>query len=304
MSQEQSIYNHLKSNPSSLQGDDFSEFEHQEDDEQAYFANFDHYEAHCEGGVEIGTRSVAFETMTPESSRMSTRKENAPSDPRSFYSKNEIKSVPERQFLKRGEGVRRKKTAATELGKTKEAWLESKSHVEKDRRIKTSVKPAVPRMMGTSTPSHTDVPNFIERNMSTLSKGDRGGDQTSAQVKTKRGEIPKYIENIKKKRAIEAKRAAKENAQREDNARRGVGPGEVLPEEERIDILARLCERRQHAEFEFQRFSHVSVHGPSRLKYVEDLAKEMDDLDKMIKKMGRSLVVVANKGNHPRQNAW
>lgn len=288
-----SIYNHLKSNPNLLQGDDFSEFEHQEDDEQAYFANFDHYEAHCQGDVEIGTRSVSSETTTPESSRISIRKERTPSDPRSFYSKNERKSLPERQFLKRGEGVRRKKTAATELGKTKE-----------DRRIKTSVKPAVPRMMGTSTLSHSDAPNFIERNMSTLSKGDRESDQTSAQTKTKRGEIPKYLENLKKKRAIEAKRAAKESAEREDNARRGVGPGEVLPEEERIDILARLCERRQHAEFEFQRFSHVSVHGPSRLKYVEDLAKEMDDLDKMIKKMGHKLVVVANKGILPHRHAW
>mmetsp|Transcript_34433 Transcript_34433/g.63006 ORF Transcript_34433/g.63006 Transcript_34433/m.63006 type:complete len:278 (+) Transcript_34433:111-944(+) len=261
---------------------DFSEFE--QPVENKYFASVESRD----GVAEFDSGDESKVDIHDRMSAGSVSRVRPVSDPRSLYSKRGGKRVVSRQFLKRGDGV-------------KNAWKDSTSPVRaEERRTKGPSKPPVPRMAKASAPQLglSDVPDFVERNKAFFAnsklKAEEGGQiNTPRAVRAKPGEIPRYLQNLKKKRAVEAKRAAKECAQREDEAQRGRGVGEALPEEERLAILSGLKHRRRQVEFEFQRFSHVTSHGPRRLRYVEALAKEMDDLDAMIGKIDSPVVVVA-----------
>ena len=184
------------------------------------------------------------------------------------------------------------------------------------RRLKVKTKPPVPRFNARLTPQSTrsddQERDFLKENQASLWKHAVRNRQHVAEVsRTKRGEIPAYLKNIKAKRAKDAQRAAAEAQARHAEARRGSSDGAVMDNKERIALLAQVKARRKAVEVEFQRFSHNATHGPKRRAYIESLAQDMDELDAMITKLNNPVVVIGARvpgqteaGGSHRRHAW
>lgn len=107
---------------------------------------------------------------------------------------------------------------------------------------------------------------------------------SSPRVTHKPGEIPKYLINFKIKR--------EEGLNHSVETREEQRFDRIMPEEERLDLLSRLKERRKQLMVEFQRFSHTADHSLRRKKYLEELTTDIDSVDSMIVKMLSPVVII------------
>ena len=106
----------------------------------------------------------------------------------------------------------------------------------------------------------------------------------SPRVAHKPGEIPKYLINFKIKREAGLNHSVEVL---EEHIR-----DRFMPEEERLDLLSRLKDRRKQLMVEFQRFSHTADHSLRRKKYLEDLTADIDSVDSMIVKMLSPVIII------------
>jgi hypothetical protein len=299
---EQSVFNLLKPHRNAKWEEDFSDFNDQDFDDGYFLCsaapqepfNPTHNDLNC-GPKEKHEAKTNLSCARP------------PSDPRSYYSKSNKNETRNVQYLKKGEGLRRQENIGHDVPR-REAWGTTTVSTQNERHAKIRMKPPIPQMSKQhgSDDRGADRPNFIERNKSSLQSHNEGYEKNELKKaistrQTKPGEVPAYIEKRKAKVARQKAAVEAEERKRESDARRGCGPGEILSEDERLDILQGLRARRRLAEHEFQRFSHSTTHGPRRLAYMNTLAKEMDELDRMILKMDCPVVIVA-RGDPVR--AW
>ena len=236
----------------------------------------------------------------------SRRKKTAPrtQPPLETISLGDMATSKSRAYLKRGQGrdlETRRKKAESAGRRPLTAW--GQDSVDEARGPKTKTKPPVPRCnFSKSSNAPSEPRDFLLRNQENVWKYEAKNSRKSAPVmEKKRGEIPRYLRKFKAQRAAEALEAAEEAARQVEEEARGARGGALMPEEERLELLNNLRGRRRAAEADFQRWSHTIVHGPKRLAYVEQLAKEMDELDGMINTLDRPVVVVLNDG---RRRAW
>jgi enkurin len=136
--------------------------------------------------------------------------------------------------------------------------------------------------------------NFVKDNATkvALMEAKRTAPDVKYSQKQDFGAVPAYLDQVKAEIQAE-KDYVQSLMETEQEKQRKASPVQVLPEEERIEILASLKKRWQDVNREYQKMTHiVNLDTPSLLRKKENFESELTQLEEGIEKFSKKVVLV------------